>query len=169
MTPEQNYLVSLVTSALDEFNAQESYLIQNDLSERCICSKFAQHLQESLKKSPDYPDYVVDVEYNRGAKGKEYLPKRDPNNNKIIIVDLIVHKRGYNPNVHRHGARNIVGFSNLICIEMKKSNNTRNIQADKDRLEMMTGTEGDFTYTAGFMLVVNMKKKLIEIESQFLQ
>ena len=41
MTELQNKLKEIVLTSINEFNSNEKYLLENDLSERCICSKFA--------------------------------------------------------------------------------------------------------------------------------
>lgn len=156
MNNQQQELKSIVCRALETFNNQETYLIKNDLSERCICSKFAMHLTNALQDS-EYSEYIVDVEYNRGMDGNERSPKRA--NDKLITVDLIVHKRGYDCNY---------GFDNLICIEMKKSTDRRGCDADEERLKEMCGSSSGFSYKIGFMLLVNMKQHYIEIKNMFL-
>lgn len=104
-------LKNIVEQAIDTFNVQERYLMENDLSERCMCARFAMRLTEALRGTP-YHEYIVDVEYNRGADGCERAIKRI--DNTPITVDLIVHKRGLDCNYE---------FDNLLCIEMKKSKN----------------------------------------------
>jgi hypothetical protein len=159
MNSEQRRLKQMVEKSINEFNANEMYLLENNLSERCICSRFAIYLQNEVALSNIYQDYIVDVEYNRGAKGKDYEPKRLSNHSKPITVDLIVHKRGYRDQVRQHGEREIIGFCNLICIEMKKPHNTKRtrlaIEADNDRLTIMTRNNEGFGYSIGFMIYVN--------------
>lgn len=104
----------LVDEAISKFNALDATLLKNNLSERCICARFAYHLQTEILQNYKYKDYFVDVEYNRGANGQENAIKGLEG--KRIYVDLIVHKRLADP---------ICGFDNLICIEFKKSNDTR--------------------------------------------
>lgn len=141
MTCEQKEIERCINRALDEFNQNEEYLIRNDLSERCICAKFATYIEREIISS-SFSGYVVDVEYNRGSHGKEFA--RKVMNGKNIVVDLIVHKRGYNP---------YTGFDNLICIEMKKSYKYPNLSSDQDRLKAMTCQYGGFGYKAGYMIV----------------
>jgi len=117
---EEN-LLSMVNTATDKFNFNERYLIENDLSERCICARFAMYLQNELSDSKDYRQYVVDVEYNRGGERKRNNPKMLFN--KKIVVDLIAHKRGFDG-----------GNNNLICCEMKKSTDRRGSTDDEKRL-----------------------------------
>lgn len=152
MNNQQQELRAIVCRALETFNNQETYLIENDLSERCICSRFAMHLTNSLQDS-EYREYVVDVEYNRGAYGKENGIKKIDGHS--ITVDLIVHKRGFD---HQSG------FVNLICIEMKKSTDRRGCYADISRLRKMCSCDYSFYYQIGFILLINMKNNCIEIK-----
>lgn len=153
-------LKQVIDNAILKFNNKEKYLLENDLSERCICSRFAYYIQSELCSKEKYEDYVVDVEYNRGNVGNERSVKRL--NDKNIIVDLIVHKRGYN---------NDFGFDNLICIEMKKSNDSRGQQGlkdDENRLKDMTSYRYGFIYKIGFMIIADMKTYQLYIKKQFL-
>lgn len=108
MNIQREKLKAHVEAAIADFNANEQYLIRNDLSERCICAKYATYLEKQIQQS-EFSSYVVDVEYNRGYMGREHAVKSM--NGRNIVVDLIVHKRGFNEQT---------GFNNLICIEMKK-------------------------------------------------
>lgn len=145
----------ILESALDRFNDSEEYLLENDLSERCICGRLAYHIQQTLLTTV-YSDYIVDVEYNRSAKGKEKSPK--VLHDKKIVVDLIVHKRGYSE---------YIGFDNLFCIEMKKSNSRYRLTEDKRRLREMTDYEYGFNYKRGYMIIADMNRKRLIIESEF--
>lgn len=164
--------LKIVENAIKSFNEKEQYLIENTLSERCICSRFALYITNELIKQK-YSGYVADVEYNRNAaKNGEQTDENKKiiyeNDNKeiasvpterphLITVDLIVHKRGNSSN-------------NLICIEMKKSTNKKGFQSDRVRLKYLTSHK-DFRYQLGVMIVINMpdKKKnekgFLEIES----
>lgn len=170
LNEEQNRLKSIVENAIDDFNKNEQYLLQNNLSERCICAKFAMYLQMKVCESEDYYKYVVDVEYNRGAKGKDYEPKKLDGHDSPITVDLIVHKRGYNKDAYENAIRANKGFRNLICIEMKKSNNRsgqEGILKDKERLYLMTKNNGYFSYSLGVMIIVDLKEKKMRIDEVF--
>ena len=63
MTETQNRVTACLNSALQSFNQNEQYLISKDLSERCICAKFASYLERAIAES-EFCEYVVDVEYN---------------------------------------------------------------------------------------------------------
>lgn len=93
MTETQIRIAECLEVALQSFNLNEQYLISRDLSERCICAKFASYLERAIAES-EFREYIVDVEYNRGSQGNEHAATRL--NGRNIVVDLIVHKRGYN-------------------------------------------------------------------------
>ena len=154
MAGYQEQILNVLNEAIVTFNSNERYLMINDLSERCICSKFASYLERAINKS-SFKDYVVDVEYNRGYGGCDHNIKMLFGSR--IFVDLIVHKRGYD---------NLLGFDNLICIEMKKANNTSSLAKDKERLKALTDTSNGYDYKAGFMLVI--RENALEIEELFL-
>ena len=159
MNNEQRKVKNIVDLAINKFNDKETYLLENNLSERCICSKFAEYLSIELESS-EFAAYEVDVEYNRVNHGVENSPKTLCD--QKIVVDLIVHKRGYN---------NITGFDNLICIEMKKSNDSRRLQGirdDEDRLRKLTDYQYSFNYQIGFMIIADIKEKKLYIRNQFI-
>ena len=147
LNDEQKKIFDIVLRSIDVFNSNEQYLISRDVSERCICAKFANYLEKSILNS-QFSDYVVDVEYNRGNKGNEYAAKML--HGKNIVVDLIVHKRGYSEES---------GFDNLICIEMKKAYKRVDLTSDKSRLKVLTDVNCGFCYQAGFMIVAYADKK----------
>ncbi len=152
----------LVGRSIGEFNCREKYLIEHNLSERCICARFARYLEDELYRN-GLRDYVVDVEYNRNAGDSSGNPKSPPAKRigarKRIVVDLIAHKRG-------------VGLDyNLICIEMKKLTNQKNLESDKERLRRLTDPCGDFCYVSGFMIIIDDNPKRhnyqLEISSKY--
>ena len=155
MLEYQQELIEIVDVAIEKFNTKEKYLIKNDLSERCICAKFAMYLSKALKNTR-FQDYYVDVEYNRGAYGKDIKAKIMED--KRIVEDLIVHRRGYDPEV---------GYDNLICIEMKKSTDRRGCINDEERLSKMTDYRYGFNYKIGIMLLVNMSEQKLKVKRVF--
>ena len=157
MQDSKDELKNIMIGAIENFNREEEYLIKNDLSERCICARFAIYLTAALKDT-EYNQYTVDVEYNRGIDGIDRNIKRlydDP-----ITVDLIVHKRG---------CKNTCKNNNLICIEMKKSTNRQGCESDETRLRNMINPKFGFCYKTGFMLLINMNKCALEIKEQYYQ
>ena len=145
---------NILETAINKFNENDLYLIENDLSERCICGRLACYIQQALMTS-QFSEYTVDVEYNRGAKGKDKSPKFF--HDKLIVVDLIVHKRGHTE----------YGFDNLFCVEMKKSNSRYGYNSDKARLKDMTNYDYGYNYKCGYMVIVDMKNKALMIESEY--
>ena len=156
MTEQQNQLEQIVVRAIDRFNANEEYLVSHNLSERCICAKFAQYLDREIQSS-EFVGYKTDVEYNRGCEGNEYALKR-LDSSHLMIADLIVHKRGYDAHY---------GFDNLICIEMKKSKSPSRLKSDLERLRKMTTNDYGFCYKIGFMLIANICSGQLEIYKTF--
>lgn len=98
------------------------------------------NLERAIAES-EFREYVVDVEYNRGSRGNEYAAKVLNGHN--IVVDLVVHKRGYDEQR---------GFDNLFCIEMKKAYKRCDLSSDKERLRILTDDFLGFGYKAGFMI-----------------
>lgn len=142
-----NVLLHCVEEALDKFNENESYLIEHDVSERCICAKFATYLEKTLLNT-QYKDYDVDVEYNRGRGGNDSAAKMM--GGKKIVTDLIVHKRGKNEEGE---------YDNLICVEMKKEYKHLDMENDKKRLEVLTDKDCGFYYKLGLMVVARRDRK----------
>ena len=146
----------IMESAIERFNQAEVYLLANDLSERCICSRLAFYIQQELLRSYDFREYVVDVEYNRGSNELENVPKRLYDKN--IIIDLIVHKRGFFEQY---------GFDNLFCAELKKTTNREGYDKDKQRLQDMVEPQYGFSYKAGYMVVADMRGHKLYIEEKY--
>lgn len=144
----------IMQAAITKFNEHEMYLIRHNVSERCICAKFACYLERELY-GHGINQYNVDVEYNRSIGDLKVL------RNKKIVVDMIVHKRGSN------------GFDNgnLICIEMKKSCNRYGLDSDKHRLQDLVSDKYGYLFFIAYMVVVDMnheqRKSGLRIESEF--
>lgn len=141
-------LRAIVNSAIDNFNQNEINLIKLDVSERCICAKFASYVEKSIDNT-EFKSYDVDVEYNRNEYDIKRLDDR-------IVVDLIVHKRGENQD-----------NSNLICIEMKKGYKRLDYKRDKERLGKLTVENSEYHYLAGYMILA--EKNGLRIESEYPQ
>ena len=140
MTNKQREILYLLQKTIRRFNKCENYLIENDLSERCICARFAMYLERVLQRS-QFADYTADVEYNRGMGGNDHGKKIIAGHDATI--DLIVHKRGYNPET---------GYDNLFAIEMKKRGLP--FDDDKNRLQILVDNAYGFGYRAGFAIII---------------
>lgn len=160
-TTGEHEIQCIVEGAIDEFNRQEQFLLIHDLSEQCICSKFASYLEKQLQNSR-FREYVVDVEYNRGMRRDSYAAKEKPDTGKKIILDLVVHKREYDSRA---------GYDNLFCIEMKKGQSERKLAENKDRLKTMVNHHKGYCYRASYLIVIfsgrKRERNRLEIESTY--
>ncbi|MFA5086476.1 MAG: hypothetical protein WC468_02730 [Candidatus Paceibacterota bacterium] len=104
----------LFDKTISKFVIQEKFILLNDLNERSISHKLAEHLKNS------FTAYDVDCEYNRmesGTTDQEYISKTlnlnsqktmtDSVEGDTVFPDIIIHKRGHNKN-------------NYIVVEIKK-------------------------------------------------
>lgn len=115
-----------VRDALTEFEATDRYLLENNLSERCIAARLAFHLQRM------FPEYHVDVEYNRAGDTPKRLkvPEEcanalDDEGRALVVPDVIVHRRGPDG-------------PNLIGLELKKTTDPRGPDCDRERIRALT-------------------------------
>jgi hypothetical protein len=112
-------------AALHRLLQEDRYLLENDLSERCIASRLAMYLQESL------PEYNVDVEYNRDAAEPKRLDipegcanRQDEHGRGLVVPDVVVHRRG------RDGP-------NILVLEVKKTSNPESFGCDRERIRAL--------------------------------
>ena len=101
----------------------DSYLLANDVSERCIAARLAMHLQV------EFPEHKVDVEYNRAGEIAKRVPlsercaKRwNRDGEALAIPDIIVHQRGPEG-------------PNILVLELKKTTNPVDANCDRERIE----------------------------------
>lgn len=110
--------------AMRQVVERDGYLLANDLSERCIAARLAFYLQA------EFPDYAVDVEYNRkGAAPKRLgIPEECANlqidGEALAVPDVIIHRRG------ERGP-------NILALELKKSSNRTPRDCDLRRLQAL--------------------------------
>ncbi len=126
-----------IREALATFIRDDEYLLTHNLSERCIASRLALHLQTQ------FPEYNVDVEYNRAGDTPKRLelPQHcansfDDDGEALVVPDIIVHQRGE-------------AGPNLLGIEIKKANDRRGFGCDHDRLVPL---KARFGYNYGVLL-----------------
>ena len=126
----QQEVLDLLLEAIHNFYQEDQNLLDNKVSERCVCARLALHLDRlinSVEYSNDFHGYYVDVEYDRMQNRN---PKQIKGNRCKIVSDLLIHSRGTNPNQ-----------DNLLALEMKIHNNYNNVKKDKDRLIKMVQQE----------------------------
>ena len=113
-------ITNVVEEALDRLIAEQSELLDFDVTERALTHYLAIYIRELV---PD--GYDVDVEYNRHRRNTKrlQLPPRRARDHELrattVFPDVIVHKR----NIDDH---------NLLVIEMKKPDEDR----DYDELKL---------------------------------
>ncbi len=139
MHTELNKLVA----ALQEFYAEESFLLEKDLGERALTHRLAVHLERH------YPGWQVDCDYNRLGERTLRLPhgtivSTDDTLAKSIFPDIVVHQREI-PN-------------NLLAIEVRKASNHQPIEHDQHKLKAMTDPHIWFAYWIGVLVTLSKRK-----------
>jgi len=89
--------------------------------------------------SPLFPEYDVDVEYNRhglDAKAVTLPPGCRGGGKKLIFPDLIVHRRGHNAN-------------NLLAVQIKKETNHESRDCDR---AIILAMKGQLSYQHGLLI-----------------
>ncbi len=122
MVMELPALQERVFAALARFAELDRYLLDHDLSERCIAARLAFHLQSV------FPEHSVDVEYNRVGRPPKRLglPEecanyRNRHGESLAVPDVIVHRRGPEG-------------PNLLVLELKKPINPDGFDCDRQRI-----------------------------------
>jgi len=138
MQTELNKLVA----ALQEFYAQEAFLLEKDLGERTLTHRLAVYLEKQ------YPGWQVDCDYNRLGERTLRLPhgtivSTDDTLGKSIFPDIVVHQRAI-PN-------------NLLAVEVRKASNHQPIEHDQQKLRAMTDPHIWFAYWIGVLLTLSRK------------
>jgi hypothetical protein len=162
------FLDGIVEPALADFFSKELSLLLDDVSERCLCTRLAMHLETHMKNS-DLIGYYADTEYNRKQDGQVKTILNGDMKIISITCDLIVHSRGEIP-----------GRDNLIAFEMAKPNKSADeMQNDRDRLIAMTKASYDGIwsndgkthpehvcgYVKGHYLILNRQTRQARLES----
>jgi hypothetical protein len=119
---EQEDVQARLNAALERFRAEDMYLLENDLNERCIASRLALHLQRV------FPDHKVDVEYNRAGEVEKRVrisaecdTRKNRKGDPLAVPDVIVHQRGD-------------AGPNVLVLEFKKPSNPEGWDCDRERV-----------------------------------
>jgi len=147
-------------TAINSLLEDDFYLIQNNISERAITHKLAEHLQRT------FPEYKVDCEYNKYEKIDKFIGIDRENLSKRLIKkyheklesleldgllsistypDIIVHIRGCN----KH---------NLLIVEVKKFHGE---PVELDELKLKAFTEhgiNPYEYQLGVSVIIKTNK-----------
>lgn len=155
----------LIITSLYDFLSVDSSLINDDISERCLCGRLAISFERRLRYF-GFNGYYADVEYNRKQEGelKSIIDEQSVVTN--VTTDLIIHSRG-----------KFIKNDNLIAIEMAKTNkSTSDFQKDRKRLRILTKCNDIWPYGSnvhpehvcgyrkGLYITVDRNKQLIIIE-----
>jgi hypothetical protein len=143
----------------------DAYLLQYNLSERCITSKLGSHLHyhlpslggENNSEAPSDKRLHVDCEYDRHENDSKWLPWDLPVVDEVSkdqyytpIPDIILHRRGrFGPNV--------------LVIEAKKDDNGNNFAALIDRLKLIGYLAPNLNYAYGLYLSLGHHKGALKI------
>ncbi len=128
-------LLNLVASALEQLYADDYDLIEREINERSIVSRFGRYL-ESLLQPSEYGTLDLDVEYNRNGQG----PKRTKKFINGVYPDLILHERGTNRR-------------NILVIEFKTPWNQGDGE-DVQKLQELTDESQVYGYDLGLAVVL---------------
>ncbi len=143
----QTELAKVVT-ALQEFYAQETWLLEHDLGERTLTHRLAVRLE------PQFPGWQVDCDYDRLGERTLRLPhgtivSTDDHLAKSIYPDIVVHQRDI-PN-------------NLLAIEVRKASNHQPPDHDRHKLRALTDPHLWFAYWIGVYLVLGKKSVVSDV------
>ena len=145
-----------VNLALDIFYVKDKYLIDNDIHERSMTHKLAIYLEELFK------EYDVDCEYNKNISESKKIhdieseiqkirkiEKDEYKDSVVVFPDITIHKRGNK-------------LKNLLVIEVKKDNATKNNKEEIDILKLKAYTSKDLNYRYGIYInLKNSREKVI--------
>jgi hypothetical protein len=143
----------------------DAYLLQHDLSERCITAKLGSHLHYHLPRlggdnnseASSDKRLHVDCEYNRHENDPKWLPW------DLSVVDEVSKERYYTPVpdiiLHRRGRFG----PNVLVIEAKKDDNVNNFAALIDRLKLVGYLSPNLNYAYGLYLSLSHYKGALTI------
>lgn len=137
-----------VVTALREFYAHETWLLEHDLGERTLTHRLAVHLEQQ------FPGWQVDCNYDRLGERTLRLPRgsivsTDDHLAKSIYPDIVVHQREI-PN-------------NLLAIEVRKAANHQPDEHDRHKLRALTDPHLWFAYRIGAFLVLGKKSVVCDV------
>ncbi|WGR93758.1 MULTISPECIES: hypothetical protein [unclassified Bradyrhizobium] len=128
-----------VIAALQDFYAQERFLLERDLGERTLTHRLAVYVERQ------FAGWQTDCNYDRLGERTLRLPRgstvsSDDHLGKSIYPDIVVHQRDI-PN-------------NLLAIELRKDSNHQPIEHDQHKLQALTDPHVWFAYEIGVLVIV---------------
>ena len=132
-----------VVTALQEFYARETFLLDKDLGERTLTHRLAVHCEKQ------FSGWEVDCDFNRLGERTLRLPhgtvvSTDDHLGKSVYPDIVVHQREI-PN-------------NLLAIEIRKAGNHQPLEHDQHKLRALTDPHLWFAYWIGLHLALGKKQ-----------
>ena len=140
--------INKVVTALGDFYARETYLLEHDLGERTLTHRLAVHLEKQ------FTGWEVDCDYDRLGERTLRLPhgtivSTDDYFAKSIYPDIVVHQREI-PN-------------NLLAIEVRKAANHQPPEHDRHKLRALTDPHLWFAYWIGVYLVLGKNSVVSDV------
>ncbi|ANV99744.1 hypothetical protein [Bradyrhizobium icense] len=128
-----------VVTALQEFYARETFLLDRDVGERALTHRLAVEFEKH------FPGWEIDCEFDRLGDRTLRLPhgstvSTDDHLAKSIYPDIVVHQRAI-PN-------------NLLAVEVRKSANHQPLEHDRHKLRALTDPHVWFAYWIGVLLTL---------------
>ena len=158
MVESLDSIKSKIQSCLKQVYAQDAVLFSRNngkgLCERCLVFRFGLYLQN------EFNDYYVDCDFNSYSEtiidNNGRVSQQLDGNGKPIenpdgttthrFVDIIVHNRTFD------------GTNDFICFEVKKWNNQKRQEVEKDKNNLRVLTS-DYGYHYGFYLVLGQTQE----------
>ncbi|MFH1890489.1 MAG: hypothetical protein ABIJ91_02920 [Candidatus Kuenenbacteria bacterium] len=136
-----------IKKALDKLYKEDQFLFDKNLCERCINHRFAIYLEQQNFGE----DYFIDCEYNKSHIHENTSAKRvaNPNGN---YIDIIITKRDGNYQ------------NDLTCLEVKRWNNYKNREKDRENLRILTAGVR-FGYDYAFYIIFGAIREKTKIET----
>ena len=132
-----------VVTALAEFYARETFLLDQDLGERTLTHRLAVHCEKQ------FSGWEVDCDFNRLGERTLRLPhgtivSTDDHLGKSVYPDIVVHQREI-PN-------------NLVTLEVRKAGNHQPLEHDQHKLRALTDPHLWFAYWIGVFVTLGKKQ-----------
>lgn len=143
---EDEIILRFLKRAWNSLIRKDKYLLEHNLSERCVAFKYGQYLTQRFN------DFDVDEEYNRNVLSENDIKRIFVLNSdeeiiqSYVMPDIIIHKRGTSDH-------------NLCVIEIKKQSAPRNeIEFDCRKLSYYTSNDenNELKYQLGILIVYNI-------------
>lgn len=114
--PNEDTIKERLEAAIACFMANDLHLLKTRASERAMCHKLAEHLQQVFRC------WHVDCEYNRNGEIPKKLIRRGFTKDRSVLPDIIVHRRGISQNCLVIEAKCNDAYKSQVALDRKKLN-----------------------------------------------